>query len=104
MIPFLLIVIAILAAACTVLFIVARHQVKRADQARAEAGALHEAFWDAARKAERLQTALGEQAEAEVRANEERKDLAGTTNADLVHRANGLFGMPDNTGSGNAGH
>lgn len=104
MIQVLLIVIAILAAACTVLFIVVRHQGSRAKRAEAEAAALHEAFWDMARKAERLQAALGKQHEAEVKANEERQDLAGTANADLVHRANGLFGMPDKSGSDNAGH
>jgi type II secretory pathway pseudopilin PulG len=103
MIQLLLIVIAVLAAACTILFIVARYQGRRADWAQAEAAALHEAFWDAARKAERLQAALEKQGEAEVKANEERKELAGTANADLVHRANSLFGMPDKSGSGRAG-
>jgi type II secretory pathway pseudopilin PulG len=101
MIQLLLIAIAVLAVVCTILFIVAKYQASRADRAQAEAGALHEAFWDAARKAERLQAALGKQTEAEVKANEERKSLAGTANGDLVHRANSLFGVPDK--SGNAG-
>jgi hypothetical protein len=95
MIQLLLILIAVLAAACTILVIVARYQAARADRAQAEAAALHEAFWDAARKAERLQAALGKQTEAEEKAHEERKDLAGTANADLVNRANGLFGVPE---------
>jgi septal ring factor EnvC (AmiA/AmiB activator) len=101
MIQFFLIVIAILTAACTILLFVARHQADRADKAQSEAASLHEAFWDAARKAERLQAALGKQREAEETANEELQDLAGTADADLVHRATSLFGgVPDKSGPG----
>jgi predicted Holliday junction resolvase-like endonuclease len=105
MIQFLLIVIAILVAACAVLIITVKYQRNRADLAQAEAASLHEAFWDAARKAERLQAALGKQAEAEVQADEERKELAGTADGDLVRRANNLFGggVPVKPGTGSAG-
>jgi alpha-D-ribose 1-methylphosphonate 5-triphosphate synthase subunit PhnG len=89
---------------CAALGLIIYAQAKGNKKTKQEAAALHEAFWDAARKAERLQAALGKQTEAEVKAHEERQDLAGTANGDLVHRANGLFGVPDKPGPSSAGN
>jgi cbb3-type cytochrome oxidase subunit 3 len=96
--------ILFLFALCLILAVIIYIQAKGNKKTKQEAAALHEAFWDAARKAERLQAALGKQTEAEVKAHEERQDLAGTANGDLVHRANGLFGVPDKPGPGSAGN
>ena len=93
MIQLLLGGITLLTAACVVLFLVIKAQVKRADKARAEAQTLHKAFWETKQKGDRLQQANKKQAETEVRANEERKELSSTADADLVHRANQLFGV-----------
>jgi hypothetical protein len=88
--------ILFLAALCGILGIIMYFQATGNKKTKQENTALHEAFWDVMRKAERLQAALGKEAEAEVKANEERKDLAGTGDADLVHRANHLFsGVPE---------
>jgi predicted Holliday junction resolvase-like endonuclease len=96
----ILILFALCAILAAVIYVLAKINIK----AKKENAALHEAFWDAERKAERLQAALGKQKEAEVKAHEERKDLAGTADADLVHRANSLFGVPERSGSGKAGN
>jgi hypothetical protein len=88
---FLLTVTAILTAGCIVLFIIARVQAERARRAEREAASLHEAVRQVKEKAGRLQKALGKQTQAEVKANEERKGLAGTPDTDLADRANGLF-------------
>jgi predicted Holliday junction resolvase-like endonuclease len=88
---------------CIILASILYLSAKGNKKIKQEAAALHEAFWETARKAERLQAALGKQTEAEVKADEERQDLAGTANSDLVRRANGLFGVPDKSGPGNAG-
>jgi hypothetical protein len=105
MIQAFLIMALIFVAAIAVLLIILRRQMNRADRAQAEAASLHGAFWDAARKAERLQAALGKQAKTEAKANEERQDLAGTADGDLVRRANNLFGggVPDKPGPGSTG-
>jgi predicted Holliday junction resolvase-like endonuclease len=100
-------IILFLFALCAVLAVIVYLQGKKYKKDKTfltrENAALHEAFWDTERKAERLQAALGKQKEAEEKAHEERKDLAGTADADLVHRANSLFGMPDKPGSGKTG-
>jgi predicted Holliday junction resolvase-like endonuclease len=97
-------IILFLLVLCVILMVVVYIQAKVNKKAKKENAALHEAFWDAARKAERLQAALGKQKEAEGKAREERKDLAGTADSDLVHRANNLFGVPDQSGPGKAGN
>ncbi|MDR0710349.1 MAG: hypothetical protein LBF77_09815 [Spirochaetaceae bacterium] len=97
-------IILILFALCAILAVIVYIQAKANKKAKKENTALHEAFWDAARKAERLQEALGKQKEAEGKADEERKDLAGTADRDLVHRANNLFGVPDKFRSAKAGN
>jgi Tfp pilus assembly protein PilO len=93
MIQFLLIVIAMLTAGAGIFFLIAKHQKKRADRAEAEVKSLHEAFLQVKEKAERLQRAQEKQAKAEVKANEKRKELSDTSDSDLVHRANDLFGV-----------
>jgi hypothetical protein len=102
MIQFLIVAFLIMALVAGAAILIAVLQGRRAKRAEAESKALHEAFWDVARKAERLQQALGKQTEAEGKAYAERKELAGAADADLVCRANGLFGMPDQSGSGGA--
>lgn len=93
MIQFLLGWIAFLIAACLVLFLVVKAQAKRADKARAEAQTLHKALGNAEWKAERLQKSLNKQNRVEVKAHEQKQELSSTADADLVHRANNLFGM-----------
>jgi hypothetical protein len=88
---------------CGILVLVCVIQGRRAAKAEKEAASLHGAFWEVQRKAEALQKTLGKQREAEVKADEERQGLAGTANSDLVHRANGLFGVPDKPGTGASG-
>jgi hypothetical protein len=102
MTQFFLITLLAMTLIAGIAILIAVSQGKRVKRAEAESKALHEAFWDAARKAERLQQALGKQTEAEGKANAERKELAGAADADLVYRANTLFGMPDQSGSGGA--
>jgi Tfp pilus assembly protein PilO len=102
MIQFLLAVIAILTTGIGVFFLIARHQKKRADRAEAEAVSLREAFRQAEEKAGRLRRAQEKQTKAEVKANEERKELSNTADSDLVRRANGLFGVRDKSGPGSA--
>jgi hypothetical protein len=100
-----LIVIAALALTATGAVMAAALYRKRAGKAEAENKTLYEAFWTVEAKAERLQAALGKLGEAEVKAHEERKELAGTPDGGLVDRANNLFGgVPEppggSTGSG----
>jgi hypothetical protein len=102
MTQFFLITLLAMALVAGAAILIAVAQGKRAKRAETDRKALHEAFWDATRKAERLQRALGKQTEAEGKANAERKELAGAADADLVCRANGLFGMPDKSGHGGA--
>jgi hypothetical protein len=104
MIQFLIAVFLAMALIAGAAILIAVAQGKRAKRAETESKALHEAFGEAARKAERLQQALGKQTEAEGKANAERKELAGAADADLARRANALFngGMPDQSGSGGA--
>jgi predicted Holliday junction resolvase-like endonuclease len=81
---------------CLILAVVIFIQAGVYKKMKRENDALHESFRDAGRKTERLRTALGRQADAEVEAHEEKKSLAGTADLDLVHRANDLFGgVPD---------
>ena len=91
MIQFLLIALLVMALVCAAAIFAASMQGKRAKKAEAESKALHEAFWQAKEKADRLQKALGETAKAEEAANAERKELAQTADSVLVNRANGLF-------------
>jgi Na+-translocating ferredoxin:NAD+ oxidoreductase RnfG subunit len=97
-------IILILFALCAILAAAIYILAKANKKAKKENAALHESVLDAVRKAERLQAALGKQKEAEGKAHEERKGLAGTADSDLVHRANSLFGMPDKPGSGRTGN
>lgn len=87
----LLVLLIILTLACVVLFAIVKAQVKRADKAQEKAETLHTALGKVAWKAERLQKALEQKTNVEVKANEERKALSGTADGDLVHRANTLF-------------
>jgi uncharacterized membrane protein len=96
-------IVLILIALCAILGLIIYIQAKGNKKTKQENAALHEAFWDAARKAERLQAALEKQTEVEEKAHEERRELAGTADSDLVHRANSLFGVPDKSGNGEGG-
>lgn len=64
---------------------------QRAKVAAAESEAHREAFNGVVENVERLVHTLEETTDVEKKANEERKDLAGTPDSDLVHRANKLF-------------
>ena len=64
---------------------------RQAQKARKETEAHKGALNHVKESAERLQAAAKETANAEGEANEERKSLAETGDADLVHRANRLF-------------
>jgi hypothetical protein len=105
MIQFFLVAFLALTVIASAAIFIATLGWKRARKAEAESKTLHEAFRDAARKTERLRQTLGEQTEAEEKANAERKELAGAADADLVGRANSLFGggMPDKPASSKAG-
>jgi Tfp pilus assembly protein PilO len=87
----LLVIVAMLVVACGILVAIVKAQAKRADKAKAEAETLHKALGHIERKAVRLQKTLDKQREVEVKADDERKELSGTADADLVHRANNLF-------------
>jgi predicted Holliday junction resolvase-like endonuclease len=89
---------------CGILVVIVITQSKLNRKAKAELQSATESIRQAAKKAERLQTALEKQAEAEVKAHEERKDLAGTADGDLVHRARHLFGGVQDRGSGSSGN
>jgi preprotein translocase subunit YajC len=98
----LLVLLIILVIACGVLFAIIRAQVKRADKAQAKAETLHTTLGKVTWKAERLQKALEQKTHVEVTANEERKALSSTADADLVHRANALFsGVQNDQRTGN---
>ncbi len=84
-----------LMCACAILAFLVRAQAKRAAKAEADAERLHDAFWQLEQRAEYLQKALDGIIEAEEEADEKRNDLAETPDANLVHRANRLFGVPD---------
>jgi predicted Holliday junction resolvase-like endonuclease len=83
--------VLILIAICAILVVIIYAQAKQVKKAKQEVANLHEAFWQVKEKAERLQKALGESVKVEEKANEDRKDLARTSDAALVDRANGLF-------------
>ena len=105
MIRFLLIALAVTALITAAAIFIAILGWKRAKKAEAENKALHEAFWQIEKKAERLQKALGETAKIEEEANAERTELARTPDSDLVGRANNLFlsNNGKNNPAGNAG-
>jgi hypothetical protein len=102
MIQFFLIALLVMALISAVAILIAVLQGKRAKKAEKENAALHEAFWDVQKRAERLQKALGETAQVEEKADAERKELNRTPDAGLVDRANSLF--LQNNGSKSAGN
>jgi hypothetical protein len=92
MIQFFLIALLVMAVISAAAILIAVSQGKRAAKAEKEVSALHDAFWEVREKAERLQKVIDASAKVEVKANEERKELDRTPDADLVNRANTLFG------------
>jgi len=86
-------VLGILAAAAAILARMQKGQRERAEKAEAIAKENQEALGYVKEKAEQLQKAAGETVKAEEKANDERKELAKTDNADLVNRANNLFNL-----------
>ena len=90
-----------LVAVCAVLWLILSAQIKRAKKAEAEAGRLHDAFWQVARKAEALQTAQKQTTKITEEANAERLEVTAAPDTDLVNRANALFGggVPNNKNS-----
>jgi type II secretory pathway pseudopilin PulG len=93
----------VLIAAAAIL--VAVIQGKRVKKAKEETERLREAFSRVQEQAGRLRKALDETARAEEKADGERKELAWTSDSDLVGRANSLFnnGTPGGAGSGTGG-
>ncbi|MDR0877238.1 MAG: hypothetical protein LBN21_04235 [Treponema sp.] len=87
-----LILVAVIVILAVVIFI----QAKVCKKSKQETAALHEAFWQVQDRANRLQKALGGIAKAEEDAHAERQELNNTPDANLVTRANGLFGVRDN--------
>lgn len=78
-------------AAMAILAAVAAIFAGKSKRTGKEAAALREALAHVKERAERVQAAAGETAKAEEKANEKRKSLAETADADLVNRANKLF-------------
>jgi Tfp pilus assembly protein PilO len=97
-------IILALVAVCAVTGFILSLQIKRAKKAEAEAGRLHDAFWQAARKAEDLQAAQKQTTQIMEEANAERQKLNTTADSDLVSRANALFGVRDRQGGNNGGN
>jgi uncharacterized membrane protein len=93
-----------LASACAVTGFILSAQIKRAKRAEAEAARLHDAFWQAARKAEALQSAQKQTTRITEEANAERQELNDTADGDLVARANALFGVRDKQSGNNGGN
>jgi hypothetical protein len=105
MIQYFLIALLVMAVVAAAAILIAVLQGKRAKKAEAESKALHGAFLDVQKKAERLQKALGETAKIEEEADAERTELARTPDSGLAGRANTLF-LHDNgknKPAGNAG-
>jgi hypothetical protein len=86
-------VLAILGAAATILARMLHTQRERTEKAEAVAKENKEALGYVKERAEQLQKAAGETVKAEEKANDERKELAETDDADLVNRANNLFNL-----------
>ena len=97
-------IILALAAVCAVMGFILSLQIKRAKKAEAEAGRLHDAFWQAARKAEALQAAQKRTTQIMEEANAERRKLNAAADSDLVSRANALFGVRDRKSGDNGGN
>ncbi|MDR1574906.1 MAG: hypothetical protein LBS37_02765 [Treponema sp.] len=93
-----------LAGVCAATGFILSLQIKRARRAEAEAKALHDAFWQVARKAEALQAAQKQTTQIMEEANAERQKLNTTADSDLVSRANSLFGVRDRQGGNSGGN
>ncbi|MDR1175344.1 MAG: hypothetical protein LBK83_07745 [Treponema sp.] len=96
-------IVLILLLLCGILAALVIRQSKLIKQATAEAQAALETVRQTRETVVRVQAVLGKQAEAEVKAHEERKELAGTADGDLLHRSNNLFGGVQDRKSGNGG-
>ena len=84
-------ILALLAAVAAFLAKMLCSQRERTNKAESEIKEYKEALADVKERAEQLQKAVGETVKIEEDANAEKKELAGTDDADLVHRANKLF-------------
>jgi hypothetical protein len=103
MIQFFLIALPALALVSAGAILIAVLQGKRAKKAETENKALHEAFWQVEKKAERLQKALGENAKVEEEADAKRTELFRTPDSGLAGRANNLF-LPNSGNNKPAGN
>ena len=84
-------ILALLAAVAAFLAKMLCVQRERTNKAESEIKEYKEALADVKEVAEHLQKAVGETKRIEEEANVEKKELAKTDDADLVHRANRLF-------------
>jgi uncharacterized protein (DUF3084 family) len=91
MIPYVLVALLVMSLISAGAILIAVLQGKRAKKAETEIRALHEAFWQVEKKAERLQKALGENAKVMEEADAKRTELSRTPDGDLAGRANNLF-------------
>jgi predicted Holliday junction resolvase-like endonuclease len=91
MIQYFLIALLVMVVITAAAILIAVLQGKRAKKAEKENAALHEAFWDVQKRAERLQQAMNGNERVEEKADAERKDLNRTPDAGLADRANSLF-------------
>jgi hypothetical protein len=94
----LVLLIVILTVACVILFLIAKAQVKRADQAEHKAASYGAAYTEMERRAISLETIINKYKKLEVQANHERQNLADTADTDLVGRANALFRVQNGGG------
>jgi uncharacterized membrane protein len=97
-------IILALIAVCAVTGFILSLRIKRDRRAEAEAARLHDAFRQAARKAEALQAAQKQTTQITEEANAERRELNAAADSDLVSRANALFGVRDRRGGDSGGN
>jgi cell division protein FtsB len=87
-----LIIMMSLIAVCGVLFLIAKAQINRADKAEHQAVSYYRAYQEMSRRAESIEKVIQKNKKVEVQTNAEQQELAKTSDTDLVHRANTLFG------------
>jgi hypothetical protein len=93
-----------LAAVCAVTGFILSTQIKRAKKAEAQMEELRDLYWEMAARAEKLRTAVRENAKAEEEADGKRRELDQTPDSGLADRANALFGVRDRQSGNNGGN
>lgn len=81
-----------------VLSYVAQAEGKRSDRAEEKASAYSQTLAEVKLRAEHLRETQTQISHIEEEADREKEELARTADADLVSRANALFGLPDGSG------